>query len=451
MKKDLIDFFKKWKIKHGSGLSDQGTAFHFNEMLQSLGKEKIDHEKISELIEELYQEGFLKLITNSFDINKIPLYISNDIYDISKKLSKFDNRTGIFENATSDPIEILKELNRDEATYKLNDDGSVDVFGTLNLINRNLSEIPVKIRKVHGSVNITSNKFKDLKSMPLEIQNDLIMNSNMISSLEGCPEKINGDFFVRWNRLTSLEHGPKFVKYEYECTNNALETLEYLPEHVGGNFTFYNSPSFGNAFKKYSQKALQQLQMHANKSYEKFLMYKDLLLNDKLKNFNKSGIFEMKHVKAFEHWTDDFNGSFWGKAGAGVLVICTKTNRMLLGLRSENVEEPGTLGIFGGKVDDREKNFEKVALRELYEETGYDGNIKMIPAYVYKTTGKIKFEYHNFIGLVEEEFKPILDWENEDAFWMTYEEALNQPNLHFGLEKLLSVIEDYYPEIVSLS
>ncbi len=165
---------------------------------------------------------------------------------------------------------------------------------------------------------------------------------------------------------------------------------------------------------------------------------------------NKTGIFE--HIKTFEHWTQDYNGQFWGKAGAGVLVICTTTNRMLIGLRSEDVEESGTLGIFGGKVDDRESDFEKVALRELYEETRYNGKIKMIPAYVYKTTsGKIKFEYHNFIGLVEEEFEPILDWENEDAYWMTYQDALNQPNLHFGLEKLLSVIEDYYPEIVTLS
>jgi hypothetical protein len=56
-----------------------------------------------------------------------------------------------------------------------------------------------------------------------------------------------------------------------------------------------------------------------------------------------------------------------------------------------------------------------------------------------------------YIGIVKEEFKPILNWENENATWMMYQEALKQSNLHYGLKNLLEVIEDYYPKITTLS
>jgi len=51
---------------------------------------------------------------------------------------------------------------------------------------------------------------------------------------------------------------------------------------------------------------------------------------------------------------------------------------------------------------------------------------------VFQTKG---FKFHNFIGIVPEEFAPTLDHENDDAQWF---DINNLPKpLHFGTERLL--------------
>lgn len=126
--------------------------------------------------------------------------------------------------------------------------------------------------------------------------------------------------------------------------------------------------------------------------------------------------------------------TYWGTEAAGILPICTKTKRLLIALRSEDVMEPNTYGIFGGKLDDDEKDVKKVAIRELFEETEFNAAITLIPAYIFEDSN---FKYHNFLGLVIEEFEPILNWENSDAKWLTFDEVLKLPNKHYGLKALL--------------
>ena len=126
--------------------------------------------------------------------------------------------------------------------------------------------------------------------------------------------------------------------------------------------------------------------------------------------------------------------TYWGTEAAGILPICIKTKRLLIALRSEDVMEPNTYGIFGGKLDDHEDNHKKVAIRELYEETEFDSNIILIQAYIFED---INFKYYNFLGLVENEFEAILNWENSKVIWMTLEEVLKLPNKHYGLKALI--------------
>jgi len=135
------------------------------------------------------------------------------------------------------------------------------------------------------------------------------------------------------------------------------------------------------------------------------------------------------------HLVEQILKEYYGSLGAGILPICTTTNRILVGLRSSNVNSPNTWGTFGGKVEGDDNNLKDVALREFQEEAGYSGPIKLIPAYVFRDG---EFTYHNFIGLVEKEFTPSLDWETDEAIWFTFEEVLNIPNKHFGLELLLN-------------
>lgn len=51
-------------------------------------------------------------------------------------------------------------------TYVINSDGSVDVNGSVDLKNRDLTELPVKYGKVSGSFNCSYNKLTSLKGCP---------------------------------------------------------------------------------------------------------------------------------------------------------------------------------------------------------------------------------------------------------------------------------------------
>lgn len=124
---------------------------------------------------------------------------------------------------------------------------------------------------------------------------------------------------------------------------------------------------------------------------------------------------------------------FWGEFGAGVLPKARSTGRFMIGLRSQDVLEPGTWGVFGGRVEEGE-NPRVAAEREFREETGYTGKIELVPSYVYTSGG---FVYQNYIGLVDEEFVPTLNWESNDYRWISPDELKKLRRKHFGLRMLL--------------
>lgn len=137
----------------------------------------------------------------------------------------------------------------------------------------------------------------------------------------------------------------------------------------------------------------------------------------------------------YSAYDNDAGAPFWGDVGAGVLVFCKSTQRFLLDHRSEYVNEPNTFGVFGGKVDEQDQeSLDQTVRREFEEETGYDGSMKIIPLYVFRTGG---FEYHNYLGIIASEFDPENSWESQGHIWVTWEELMDLPNKHFGLEALI--------------
>jgi len=135
----------------------------------------------------------------------------------------------------------------------------------------------------------------------------------------------------------------------------------------------------------------------------------------------------------------------WGSSASGILVVARDTGRVLLGLRSAWVAEPGTWGNFGGAIgigDDGQVepalSPADNALKELIEETGYRGEIELFASWTYVEPN---FRYYNFIGVVPTEASVPLDqtnWEVERLEWFTPAELQGLPNLHFGVSELMS-------------
>jgi len=150
----------------------------------------------------------------------------------------------------------------------------------------------------------------------------------------------------------------------------------------------------------------------------------------KFKNFLEN--FGSGDYASYDNSSDDV---FWGDKAAGALIFSKATKRFLLNLRSKYVNEAGTLGLYGGKIDSNEE-MEDAVRREFKEESAYDGSIELIPVFVFKSEGGT-FEYHNFIGLIDNEFIPELDWESSGYKWVSYDELLSIGNKHTGLKLLL--------------
>jgi 8-oxo-dGTP pyrophosphatase MutT (NUDIX family) len=142
---------------------------------------------------------------------------------------------------------------------------------------------------------------------------------------------------------------------------------------------------------------------------------------------------EIRGQRGEHHVGADGNQQFWGNRGAGIVPFCPRTNRFLLAHRSPYVNEPNTWGVFGGKIDGDENPVE-AARRELVEELGYTGPMKIRELTIFRHQS---FVFHNYIGLVAQEFDDHdLDWETQDAQWFAIDEF--PKNLHFGLKYIMA-------------
>ena len=123
---------------------------------------------------------------------------------------------------------------------------------------------------------------------------------------------------------------------------------------------------------------------------------------------------------------------FWGRAGAGSLVVAEATGRFLLPKRAEGTLDPHTWATWGGAVDPGETP-EEAALRELREEAGFAGSAALRPLYLFRHESG--FRYHNFLAVVGDEFTPDPNWEIADFGWFGLDRW--PAPLHFGLERIL--------------
>ena len=166
------------------------------------------------------------------------------------------------QNPNDIDIELLKKCIN--GTYTINDDGSIDVDGDVNLSNRNLTKIPFNFGKVSGSFfcynnqltslkgapnavggyfDCSNNKLTTLDGVPNNIGGGFYCNNNQLTSLEGVPNTVGGYFDCNNNQLTSLDGAPNNVGSGFDCSDNQLTSLKGAPNNVGGNFYCYNNPN----------------------------------------------------------------------------------------------------------------------------------------------------------------------------------------------------------------
>ncbi len=110
--------------------------------------------------------------------------------------------------------EICRKYNITD--YTINDDGSIDVVGNIDLSQMRLTELPLRFNKVTGY---------------------FLCIENRLTSLKGSPKWVGDSFHCGHNNLTSLEFGPVYVGGYFCCSDNDLTDLIDSPKQVGGYFS----------------------------------------------------------------------------------------------------------------------------------------------------------------------------------------------------------------------
>ena len=129
--------------------------------------------------------------------------------------------------------------------YTINDDGSIDVNGSVRLYNKGLTELPLTFNRIEGYFDCSNNKLTTLKGSPKWVDSDFYCSwtDNRLTSLEFSPEYVGGDFYCSIGGLTDLLGSPKEVGGDFICEHNPnLITIKGCSEKIGGVFHCNETP-----------------------------------------------------------------------------------------------------------------------------------------------------------------------------------------------------------------
>lgn len=123
--------------------------------------------------------------------------------------------------------------------YTINNDGTIDVMGDVNLRDKKLTQLPIKFNKVSGDFNCNINRLTSLIGSPSTVGGKFTCTSNLkLTSLEGGPSIVGGDFGCSANKISSLIGAPSSVGGDFYCSKNLISSFEGLPKHIGKNIYF---------------------------------------------------------------------------------------------------------------------------------------------------------------------------------------------------------------------
>jgi len=127
--------------------------------------------------------------------------------------------------------------------YTINDDGSIDVKGGVNIPTSGLTEIPITFNKVSGTFYCQNSDLTTLKGSPRLVEGSFYCQKNKLTSLEGGPEHVGNSFYCYENQLTDLKGSPKFIGGDFRCDENNIFSLEGLDaDGLSGDIYLNNNP-----------------------------------------------------------------------------------------------------------------------------------------------------------------------------------------------------------------
>jgi hypothetical protein len=105
--------------------------------------------------------------------------------------------------------------------YTINEDGTVDVNGDVNIDDMTLSRIPFKFGKVTGNFYCSDNSLTSLEGSPREVGGSFYCSDNKLKDLKGSPIEVDKGFFCYANKLNSIEGMPIEIGGDFNCRYNA--------------------------------------------------------------------------------------------------------------------------------------------------------------------------------------------------------------------------------------
>ncbi len=136
-----------------------------------------------------------------------------------------------------------------DGKWKTNPDGSIDVYGNVDISYKRLTKIPWKFGYVSGDFDCSWNEIESLEGSPQTVDGNFKCSRTLINNCIGGPVVVSGNFYCSFNKnIQSLEGAPETVGGNFTCSyNKQLQTVEDFSKDVGGNI----SCSFNSKLSSY--------------------------------------------------------------------------------------------------------------------------------------------------------------------------------------------------------
>ncbi len=119
-------------------------------------------------------------------------------------------------------------------SYKINDDGSIDVFQNVRMGYYSLIRIPLKFNFIDGDLNLSGNNLVSLEGSPKILTGSLsLLHNKNLKNLEHSPEEVGRMIHLRFSGIESLDG----LKVPYSKLNGLGDRkMKLIRKHKLSNF-----------------------------------------------------------------------------------------------------------------------------------------------------------------------------------------------------------------------